>query len=407
MSSGTGKCIIIGVCGGIAAYKAAHIVSGLRQNGFQVYVIMTQAATRFVQPLTFRTLSGQPVFVDMFSEPRDWNVEHVELARRADLLLVVPATANIIGKMAHGIADDLLSTTVLATRGQVMIAPAMNVNMFRNPVVQENLAALRERGVWVIPPERGLLACGDEGEGRLPEPGRILETVLGYFKSTGPLAGRKILVTAGPTREHLDPVRYLSNPSTGTMGYALAEAAWQMGAEVRLVSGPTHLPPPPGVRVEYVTSAREMREAVFQNFDWCEVLVKAAAVADYRPETSSQHKLKKTGENLVVNLVRNPDILKEAGEKKGDKVLVGFAAETHDLIENAERKMREKNLDLVVANNISEPGAGFGPGTNRVKLVWPGGVVEELPMMSKLALARRVLECVAHIWQNRQPSPDE
>ncbi|MFZ5640913.1 MAG: bifunctional phosphopantothenoylcysteine decarboxylase/phosphopantothenate--cysteine ligase CoaBC [Bacillota bacterium] len=398
------KQIIVGVTGGIAAYKAVDLVSRLVKAGAGVHVIMTRAACEFVTPLTFQTLSRNPVVTDMFARPGDWEVKHVSLADRADLVAVVPATANIIGKTAHGIADDMLSTTIMAATAPVLFAPAMNVHMYENPVVQDNMKVLARRGYYFAEPDAGPLACGYEGRGRLAGIDtifqRIVELVSGRQAGNNiqqDLAGKRILVTAGPTREAIDPVRYITNASTGKMGYAVAQAAAERGARVVLVSGPTDLCPPPGVELVRVTSALDMLAEVEKYFADCDVVVKTAAVADYRPKMQAPQKVKKGVDETSLELTRNPDILYKLGQKKGSRVLVGFAAETDNVEEYAREKIAQKNLDFIVANDVTAPGAGFGTDTNIVKIIDREGRVEDLPCMTKLEVANRILDRIAKL----------
>ena len=391
-----GKEIVLGVTGGIAVYKAVELLRLLTKAGAVVHVVMTRAATEFVTPLTFQTLSGQPVHLELFNLISEQRIGHITLAERADLFLIVPATANFIGKIASGIADDLLSTTVMATRAPVLFAPAMNVNMYRNPIYQENEARLKSHGYLFVPPVSGMLACGWEGEGKLQDPEVILEEAVAALTPKR-LAGARILVTAGPTREEIDPVRYISNHSSGKMGYAVARAARLRGGEVTLVTGPTAIPVPFGVKVIRVESAEQMREAVLGSLEFCDIVIKAAAVADYRPRLRSDMKVKKSAAHLAIDLERNPDILSEIGAKKGDRLLVGFAAETEDLVANAGRKLTQKNLDLIVANDVSQEGAGFNVDTNIVKLLFRDGRVEELPLMGKEELAGIILDRVEQL----------
>lgn len=393
-----GKNVVLGVTGGIAAYKAVEIVSRLKKLGAVVHVIMTPAAANFVTPLTFREISGNPVVTDMWAEPKQWNVEHIALASLADVFLIVPATANIIGKIAGGIADDMLTTTVMATRAPVVLAPAMNTNMYLNPIVQANIAKLAGLGYHVLEPASGMLACGWEGPGRLPEPAVIVDKVLSLLVPSGPFAGKKVLVTAGPTREPLDPVRYISNHSSGKMGYALAAAAAARGADVVLVSGPTELAPPPAVKVTKVETAAEMRAAVLAEFADTDVVIKAAAVADYRPRTAAAQKIKKNDAEATLELTRNTDILAELGAHKQGQLLVGFAAETEELFKHATAKLTKKNLDMIVANDVTQAGAGFGSDTNIVKLLYRDGRVVELPQMAKNELAGIILDKIADLF---------
>lgn len=386
-----GKMITLGVTGSIAAYKAAELASLLVKAGAGVQVVMTAAAQKFLAPATFRALTGNPVYTDMFAG-RDRNFPHLELGK-ASLLVVAPATANILAKAAHGLADDLLSTVILAARCPVLFCPAMNVQMYRNPVTQENMVLLRKFGYRVMEAAKGPLACGEEGEGRMPEPAAILEEIARLLGPEPDLGGLHVLVTAGGTREPIDPVRYISNRSSGKMGYALARAAAARGARVTLVSAPVSLPPPPGVRVVPVETAQQMYEAVLELFPGTDIVFKAAAVADYRPARVSGQKIKKEEGTLVLELEKNPDILSELGRrKKAPQVVVGFAAETEDLLANARRKLAGKNVDLLVANDVTRPGAGFGEDTNIVKLVYPGGEFVDLPMMEKTALAALLLD---------------
>ena len=386
-----GKNIVVGVTGGIAAYKAAALVSALVKAGAGVDVIMTRNATRFVAPLTFSTLTGRQVPVDTFQRVERYDVEHVALARKADLFVVAPATANVLAKMAWGLADDMLTTTILAAGCPKAVAPAMNTGMWDNPATQENLRILRERGILVVEPGSGRLACGDEGKGRMAEPEEIMEA-LEPLVTAQDLAGRTVLVTAGPTREALDPVRYLTNHSTGKMGMEIARAARNRGARVTLVSGPTSLKPPAGVETVPVTTAEEMFQAVAAKASQADIVVKAAAVADYTPAQVSGEKIKKSGEGLTLQLGRTRDILAWlGGRKRPGQVLVGFAMETRDLLENASRKLEQKNADMIVANSLRTPGAGFGGDTNVVTLITPAGA-RELPLLSKYETGNRVLD---------------
>ena len=397
----SGKNVVIGVSGGIAAYKAVEIVSRLKKAGAAVYVIMTAGAANFVTPLTFREISGNPVVASMWDESKQWNVEHIALATKADLFLIAPATANIIGKIAGGIADDMLSTTVMATKAKVLLAPAMNTNMYQNPIVQQNMAKLRDLGYELIEPASGMLACGTEGPGRLPEPVNIVERVVQLLNRKQDLAGKRILVTAGGTREPIDPVRYIGNRSSGKMGYALARAAAQRGGEVTLISGPVELTCPSQVRLIKVERTTEMRDVVLREFEQTDVVIKAAAVADYRPSQVAEQKIKKAGDTLTLNLEKNPDILKELGARKKDQILVGFAAETQELVNNASQKLTAKNLDLIVANDVTLPGAGFCSDTNIAKILFPGGAVRELPQMDKEQMANIILDIIIDKLTNK------
>ena len=401
MGTLAGRSIVLGVTGGIAAYKAVEIASRLKKAGAEVRVVMTRAAASFVAPLTFREITGQAVATSMWTEIPAHHVEHIALAELADLVLVAPATANFIAKAAAGIADDLLTTTVLATRAPLYIAPAMNTGMWENPVTQENVMRLCERGAQVIPPAEGLLACGTTGAGRLPEPEEIVAAVERHFAAAEILAGRRIIVTAGGTEEALDPVRYLSNRSTGRMGYAVAAEAARRGAEVILVSAPTHLDTPAGVRRVNVRSAREMYAAVMAEYETADAVVKAAAVADYRPAEIAPQKIKKSDGELTIHLTRNPDILMELGRKKTHQVLVGFAAETENVETYAQGKLAKKNLDFIVANNVAEKDAGFSVGTNRVKIFFKDGRAEEHPLMAKSELAGIILDRLAEAFKQK------
>ncbi len=386
-----GKTVILGVTGGIAAYKAVELLRLLTKGGATVHVIMTKSATEFVAPLTFQTLSGNPVHLDLFNLVAEQEIGHISLADRADLFVIAPATANVIGRLANGIADDLLTTTVMATKAPVLLAPAMNCNMYLNPIYRGNEEKLRLHGYSFVNPIKGQLACGWEGDGKMQEPSVIAETACSLL-SPKDLIGETILVTAGPTREELDPVRFVSNHSSGKMGYAIARAASRRGARVILVSGPTSLAPPFGVETLRVTSALEMRDAVMTRFPESTILIKSAAVADYRPLKRADGKVKKGAERLVMEMERNPDILAEAGRIKEGKLVVGFAAETDDLLANARKKLTEKNLDMIIANDIGEPGAGFDLETNIVRLIFRDGRIEEPGIMRKDELADLILD---------------
>jgi len=390
-----GRNIVLGVTGGIAAYKAVELASRLTQAGAVVDVIMTEAATRFVAPLTFQAITQRPVITDMFALPREMEIAHVSLAGRADVVVVAPATANTIAKLAQGLADNMLTATILATAAPLIVAPAMDAGMYENPATQANLALLRERGAVIVGPAYGRLASGKVGKGRLAETSEIVGTVRMVLGREGELAGRRVLVTAGGTREYIDPVRFIGNPSSGKMGYALAEAARDRGAKVTLVSAPTALPKPVGVELVAVETARGMREAVLDALPETDLLLMAAAVADYRPAHPVSRKIKKgEAEELTLRLVRNPDILAEVAARRGPKpsVVVGFAAETEDLVANARAKLVEKRLDLVVANDVTAPDSGFGADTNRVTLIDRRGRVEALPLLPKTEVAERVLD---------------
>ncbi|WP_126426117.1 bifunctional phosphopantothenoylcysteine decarboxylase/phosphopantothenate--cysteine ligase CoaBC [Brevibacillus marinus] len=414
----TGKSIILGVTGGIAAYKAAALTSKLTQLGAQVHVILTENAQQFVQPLTFQALSHLPVHVDTFGEPNPGAIAHIDLADRADLVVIAPATANLLGKMAHGIADDMLTTTLLATKAPILIAPAMNVNMYDHPAVKANMRRLAEMGCRFVEPGEGLLACGWIGKGRMAEPEEIAEAVVHFFQegrhpaageqrppaaeaglagggSTGDLRGLKVLVTAGPTRERIDPVRYISNHSSGKMGYAIAEAARDRGGEVVLISGPVALPRPDGVTFVAVESAQEMYDAVMAHLPESDVIVKAAAVSDYRPVNVHAHKLKKQADRVTLELEKAPDILQAVGERKQPgQFVVGFAAETENLDGYATGKLKRKNADLIVGNNVLAEGAGMGTDTNLVTFFTADGQALEQPLMSKRQVADKLFDLV-------------
>lgn len=389
------KTVVIGVSGGIAVYKVCDVVSRLKKLGLNVHVIMTKSATEFVTPLTFQSLSQNYVVSDMFEEPKTWDVEHISLAKKADVFLIAPATANIIGKIACGISDDMLSTTVMATKGKVLIAPAMNTNMYENPIVQRNIDTLRTLNYDFIEPESGRLACGDIGKGKLATPENIVKAVVNALTTKQDLKDKKIIITAGPTVEAIDPVRYLTNRSTGKMGYAIAKEAIKRGAKVTLVSGPTNLDPPKNLsKFIQIESAQEMYEAILKNIDENQVVIKSAAVADYKPKNYCDKKIKKSDDELVISLDRNKDIAYEIGKIKKNKILVGFAAETNDLIENAKNKIKKKNLDFIVANDLTKEGAGFGVDTNIVKIIDKDGIILEYPIMKKEEVANVILDKV-------------
>jgi phosphopantothenoylcysteine decarboxylase/phosphopantothenate--cysteine ligase len=386
-----GKRVVLGITGGIAAYKAAELTREIVRRQAAVRVVMTRHAREFITPLTLETLSGNRVCTDLFAPEAPHEIDHIALARWADVLIVAPATANLIGKAAGGIADDLLTTTLLATRAPVLLCPAMNDAMWENPIVGENLDRLRRRGCAVVEPARGSLACGTEGAGRLADLSDILNAAEALFTPQD-FSGETVLVTAGPTREPLDPVRFITNYSSGKMGYAIAHAARMRGASVILVSGPTALDPPGDVELVPVQSAREMRDAVLGRLEEATVVVKAAAVADYRPAVCADQKIKKQPGDLRLCLERNPDIIAEIGRKKGGRILVGFAMESENLLENARRKMRAKKMDLIVANDLTEAGAGFQGDTNVIRILSPDGRVEALPLMDKREAADRILD---------------
>ena len=391
----TGKRIVVGVTGGIAAYKACDLVSRLKKRGAQVRVVLTEHACQFVQPLTFETLSGNPAYTDSFD--RKYEIEHVALAKWADLLLIAPATANCMAKMACGVADDLLSTTCLAVRCPVLLAPAMNSAMWRNPATQANLALLSSRGLRFVGPEAGHLACGDDDVGRMSEPEQIVEAVEAILNPQRDLEGLNVLVTAGPTVERIDPVRYITNRSTGKMGYALAEAARDRGANVTLISGPTRLTAPEGVEFVQIESSAQLCAAVLERGDKADVVVQAAAPADFRPKNVAERKIKKTGESMTLELEATTDIAAELGRrKKTGQILVAFAAETNDVMDNARGKLTKKNADLIVANDVSRSDAGFGVDTNVITLITASDV-RALEKMSKRAAADAILSRVREL----------
>lgn len=385
-TNGQQRTVVLGVTGGIACYKAVELVRLLVKNGFKVRVIMTRGAMEFVTPLTFQTLSGNPVATETFSLTQESEIGHINLADSADLFVIAPATANVIGKLASGIADDLLTTVLMATQAPVLLAPAMNIHMYENVIVQENLRKLRRVGYHIMDPAEGDLACGYEGKGRLPDPQKISDEIERLLRKKD-LAGENFLITAGPSREPLDPVRYISNRSSGKMGYALARAALRRGATVALVSGPTALEPPSGARLIEVNTAAEMREAVLKEYPHSSAVIMAAAVADYHAVAPSGQKIKRGVGDLELRLIPNPDILKELGQNKDGKWLVGFAAETENLAANAQKKLHEKNLDIVIANNVAEEGSGFDGDTNVGTIIDRTGAVRSLPLMSKDDLA--------------------
>lgn len=387
-----GKCVVLGVTGGIAAYKAAELLRLLVKAGAEVHVIMTNSAQQFITPLTLQTLSGNPVHTELFSLIQEQEIGHVSLADKADLVLIAPATANIIGKVANGIADDLLTTSIMATRAKVLFAPAMNSNMWENQLYKQNQVKLEEHGYHFIAPAYGELACGWEGQGKLPDPQDIFAAANALL-CRDDLVGKQVLVTAGPTREEIDPVRFLSNYSSGKMGYAIAAAARNRGAEVTLVSGPVNLTCPAGVKTICVDSAQEMYQAVMDNSETADLVIKAAAVADFRPMLRGEQKTKKgEADTMNIELQRNPDILAELGRNKGSRVLIGFAAETEELLKHARQKLEAKNLDMIVANDVTQEGAGFDGDTNIVRFLTADGKVEELAQMSKMQVAEALLD---------------
>lgn len=394
----TGKEVVLGVTGGIAAYKTAEVVSRLRKLGANVHVIMTENATRFITPLTMETMSANPVVTDTFDRPATWEVEHIALAKRAQVFVIAPATANIMAKMACGIADDMLSTTVLATKAPILLAPAMNVGMWKAEVTQHNAETLKARGVRFVGPDAGFQACGDVGSGRMSEPVDIVAAIEDILCPRQDLQGLRVMVTAGGTRERLDPVRYLGNDSSGKMGFAIAAAAKARGAEVTLICGHTTATPPENIPLVHVESTCDLFDAVTSRAQEMDVIIQAAAPADYRFANPSQQKMKKeAGKPLVLELVENPDIAAAVGQaKQPGQVLIGFAAETENLLENARRKLDKKNLDMIVANDVTRPGAGFNVDTNIATLITRSGVVE-CPLQSKAALAETILDQVIQL----------
>lgn len=397
-----GRTIVLGVTGGIAVYKAADIVSRLKKLNANVEVIMTEAATEFVAPLTFQTLSNNVVHRSMFNEITNYDVEHISLAQKADLILIAPATANTIGKIANGIADNLLTTVVIATTAKVIIAPAMNTKMYQNPIVQANMEKLKELGYEFIKPAVGKLACGDYGEGKMAEPADIVDYVISSFVEKD-LIGKKIIVTAGPTIEPLDPVRYMTNHSSGKMGYSIAKEAVDRGAEVVLISGPTSLEPPKGVEFLRVKTTEDMLKAVGRYFDSCHVLIKSAAPVDYRPENVSSTKIKKKKgtDEIIIKYIKNPDIAAYFGKMKKNQIMVGFAAETENLFQYAEEKLKEKNFDFIVANDVSKEGAGFNVDTNIISIIDKNGEITNYPIMDKTRVARIILDKVKYLLEDK------
>lgn len=389
------KCVVIGVTGGIAVYKALDVISALRKKDIEVHVIMTESASKFVNPLTFQSISQNMVVTDMFAEPKAWEIQHISLAQKADLMLIAPATANVIGKISNGIADDMLSTTVMATKAKVLIAPAMNTNMYQNPIVQNNISKLKDFGYKFIEPASGRLACGDIGIGKLADVNTIVERVIEELEDKEQdLLGKKVLVSAGPTIAPIDPVRYITNRSTGKMGYAIAKEARDRGAEVILVSGPTNLEPPKNVKIINIKTNEEMKKEILQNFKWADIVIKSAAVADYKPKEYSKEKIKKGEVDLNICLTRDNDILKFLGEIKTHQVLVGFAAESDNVLENAERKLKNKNLDFIVANDITSSDTGFGSEDNKVVILSKNNEKLELEKMSKKKVASNIFDMI-------------
>lgn len=389
-----GKCVLLGITGGIAAYKMANVASGLRKAGATVHVIMTENATKFITPLTFETLTNNRCVVDTFAKDFQYDVKHISLAKAADLILIAPATANVIAKLANGLADDMLTTTVLAARCKKLVAPAMNTAMLENPITQDNLAKLKKYGFGIIEPAVGMLACKDVGSGKLPEPETLLDCIAMELAREKDMAGLHVTVTAGPTQEALDPVRYLTNHSTGRMGYAIAREAMLRGADVTLISGPTALKPVPGVKTVDVVSAKDMFEAVQAALPETDILVKAAAVADYRPVSIAEDKIKKQDGDMAIPLERTDDILGWVAEHRHPGLFVcGFSMETRDMLENSRKKLARKHLDMIAANNLKVAGAGFGVDTNVVTILTADGI-QELPLMGKDQVAAKLLDAI-------------
>ena len=388
------KCVVVGVSGGVAVYKALDVISRLRKKDVEVHVIMTKSATEFVTPLSFQSLSQNMVITDMFAEPKAWEIQHISLAKKADLMLIVPATANIIGKVANGIADDMLSTTIMATKAPVVFCPAMNTNMYENPIVQRNISLLNELGYEFIEPASGRLACGDEGKGKLQDTEIIAEETLRRLHSTKDLLGKKVVVTAGPTMVPIDPVRILTNRSSGKMGYSIAEEARDRGAEVVLISGPTSLRKPNGIKVIDIKTNEDMFNAIKNEFEDADIVIKSAAVADYKAKNYSNEKIKKTGDDLNLIFERDRDILKTLGDMKENQILVGFAAESSNLKENAKGKLDRKNLDYIVANDISKSETGFASDENKVTIISKSGEEVSLEKMSKREVAKNIFDII-------------
>ena len=389
------KKVLLGVSGGIAVYKALDVISRLKKKGIEVKVIMTKSATEFVTPLSFQSLSENPVVIDMFDEPKAWEIQHISLAKWADLVVVVPATANIIGKVANGIADDMLSTTIMATKAEVIFCPAMNTNMYENKIVQKNMATLKDLGYGFINPASGRLACGDIGRGKLENTEIIAEKIIKKLSSKSrDFEGKNVLVTAGPTIVPIDPVRYLTNRSTGKMGYEIAKEARDRGANVTLISGPTSLDIPTGVNFIKVNTNEEMLNAVLDNFNDSNIVVKSAAVADFNVKEYSKEKIKKTDSNLVIELERDKDILETLGKQKTNQIIVGFAAESSNVIENAKAKLKRKNIDYIVANDITSNDTGFASDDNKVTIISSLGDVISLDKMSKREVAKNIFDMI-------------
>lgn len=391
------RCVCIGVTGGIAAYKALDIVSKLKKHDIDVRVIMTESATKFVAPLTFQSLSQNMVVTDMFTEPKAFEIQHISLAKRADIFLIAPATANIIGKVANGISDDMLSTTIMATKAKVIFAPAMNTQMYENIIVQDNIRKLKNYGYDFIDPASGLLACRDIGKGKLEDVNIIVDRVLeelNSMKVEKDLIGKKVLVTAGPTQSQIDPVRFITNRSTGKMGYSIAQEARRRGADVTLISGPTSIEKPKGVNIINIVTNEEMRTAVLEHFENSDIVIKSAAVADYKIKYYSNEKIKKVNDDLNLTFTRDNDILKELGSLKTNQILVGFAAESSNVISNAKRKLNTKNLDYIIANDITSADTGFGSNDNKVIIISKDGEEIYLDKMSKIEVSSKIFDTI-------------
>ncbi len=413
----SGKIVVVGVCGGIAAYKSADLISKLKKLNAEVHVIMTASAEEFIKPLTFQSLSQNYVTRDMFGEPKTWDIEHISLAKKADIIVVIPATANIIGKVANGIADDSLTSTIMAAKCPVIFAPAMNTNMYSNPIVQKNIGVLKSYNYKFVDPQCGRLACGDVGTGKLADTDDILDYIIDSISFEKDLMGLNVLVTAGPTREAIDPVRFISNYSSGKMGYSIARAAKYRGADVTLISGPVSIKAVNGINIIKINSAQEMYEAVMNNYEQAHIIIKAAAVSDFSPEQVFEHKIKKnddisicddasSGKAISINFKKNPDILKELGRRIKKQVLVGFAMETEDLEANAKEKLKNKNLDFIVANDLSQTGAGFSVDTNIVKIISRTGDIESIPLMLKDKLSHVILDRAVRVYRDKEQGVD-
>lgn len=388
------KTVVVGVTGGIAVYKALDVISSLKKKDLDIHVIMTKNAMEFVTPLSFQSLSQNMVITDMFAEPKAFEIQHISLAKKADLMLIVPATANVIGKVANGIADDMLTTTIMATKAPVVFAPAMNTNMYDNVIVQENIKKLKRLNYKFIPPACGRLACGDVGTGKLADTSSIVEVVLTMLYDKKDLVNKKVLVTAGPTIAPIDPVRFITNKSTGKMGFAIAEEARDRGAEVTLIAGPTNLAPPMGVKFIKVETNEEMLKETIDIFDDQDIVIKSAAVADYKPKQYSTTKIKKAASELSIDFIKDADILKTLGEIKKNQILVGFAAESNDLIKNAEAKVKSKNLDYIVANDITSKDTGFASDDNKVTIITKKGEIIPMEKMTKREVARELFNLI-------------